>query len=688
MRTDTEFLPLTGSPVRLDGLAAASARSAAALDATGTDLRRIGDALGPQRAASVDAARTVVEDLHTAVALSDDVLRTLAAALSGRAAALAQEQQDAAAALARRDAALARLARAEADEADAWHRLAADGFPAGPTLLLWQARDRAAAARADVAAAESDWRRARDAKESGSRWVAARIRALVQVRAVQLAAAEGVGAVAFATSWQVGRSLATSLQGTPLRDQSRAPRPELLTSLRTLGDDPVAWQAFWEHVEAEDVYRAFAGAPPGSAGAVALREGVEAAATGQTAAEQEAFGRFLVEGYGTPGADGGARAALLAGMLGGALPATVHAGAADALVERRSQLGTARELDATVLASVAQAVADGLAADPERALEHLVGDSPEVAAHRARFWFGERPGAGWSDGGVAVAGLLTAAVAAGSSPTATPARRADAATVIGTATPELVRSTGLLTGPGPLHHQVETNVVRAYEPYIPSFGDAVSPEEKPTGLAAEPDYVEPDLDPSTLCAVIGATSRSAHGAGVWLGTTDDYRAEFADTLAAPSVDSGPRMHAISGAATDAVVVAGAVQSTALLEAEGRQRLFDAAVVGGTTAVSFATAGASTAVSIGATALTSSVPVATRAFGIDFVSESQAHLALAEEAALDRYLTPLVETAHEADVAAGYPADDSSRLPTDAAVRDVFRSASQRSTTIAEPEDDA
>jgi hypothetical protein len=686
VRADVEFLPLTGSPVRLEDLAAAAARSAAALDATRTDLLRLDGALDRQRSAAVDAARAVVEDLRADVALSDDVLRTVSGALSGRAAALAQEQRDAASALARRDGALDRLARAEVDEAEAWQRLATEGFPAESAHLLWDARALAETARADLVAAESDWRRAREAKEGGSRWTAARISALEQVRAVRLAAAGGVEASAFATSWQVGRSLATSLQGTPARLRSGAPDPALLTAVRLLGDDPVAWRAFWEHVEADDVYRAFAGAPPGSEAAVALRTGVEAAAAGLTAAEQETLGRTLVEGLGTPEDDGGTRAALLAGMLGGALPAAVHAGAADALVERRSGLGLGRDLDATTLAPVALVVAEGLAADPERALEHLAGDGPEVAADRARFWFGDRPAMGWPDGGVAVSTLLSTAVGVGAAPDASPTRRHEAAAAISAATPELVRPSGLLTSPGGPSGQVETNVVRAFEPYLPSFGDTISPADERTGLAVEPGYVEPDLDPWALCAVIGATSTTPRGAGAWLGVTDDYVAEVEDAVAVAPEDSGERADTIVGAAKDAVVVAGAMESTALLEAQGKQRRFEAATVGGSAAISFATAGAPLVVSISATTATTSAPFALKAFGVDFTGDAEASAALAEDAAIERYLTPLVDVAREADVAAGYPTDTTSRLPTDEvdAVQNAFKSSADRTEVPRNP----
>jgi hypothetical protein len=655
VRADAEFLPLTGSPARLDALASSTARSAAALEATRSDLLRLERALDQQRSSAVDAARAVVEGLRADVALADDVLRTVSGELSGRAAALAQEQRDAAAAIARRDAAVERLAQAEADEAAAWQRATTDAWPAEATRLVWDARARATDARAGIAAAEADWRRARDAKEGGSRWVAGRLGTLEHVGAVRLAAAAGIGAAAFATSWQVGRTAAASLGDVPARLQSGAPDPSLLTTLRGLGDDPVAWRAFWEHADATAVYRAFAGAVPGSQGADMLREGLAVLAAGSTTAEQEALGRRLVEGLGTQPHTAGAEAVLLAGMLGGSLPVAVHAGAADALAEHAARPGHGLVDSVTVTAPVAQVVAEGLAADPERALEHLAADGSEKAAQRAAFWFGDTPQLGWADGGAAVSALLASAVVAGTSPAASMERRNAASTAISAATPQLVRPTGLLGGT--VRAEVEVNVVRAFEPYIPSFGDTVSPEDGRTGLAVEPGYVEPDLDPLTLCTVIAATSRTASGTDAWFGARDRYLSRAEALLEVAPADSGGRDEVILGAGKDAIVIDGAIRSDDL-QAAGQQQAFTrGAVWTVSTAVGVATLGSSVPIAAAVVGGGAALPFVQEHLGADAVSRAEDDLNRTGSALAQQFTDRLISAAREADVAAGHDPDD-------------------------------
>ncbi|WP_278236110.1 hypothetical protein [Isoptericola sp. AK164] len=585
MTTDRPFEPLSGSPASLEELAGAAARAASALSALRADLIVLDRSMMRHRSGAVDAAREAVTALIGRGSLCYQVLRESAQVLTGRAAALEGEQRDALDAIERRTAATERVRRAEADEDAAW-LLALD--PVDPQhveagRLAAAARARRDAALGDVAEAEARWHRARDAKEAGSRRAARRLDGLGHVEAVRWAVSAGVGLTGFRDRWADGAQLAARVDAAARAARSGTARDgaldELVAALRATGDDPVRWTAFWEGTTPADLYAALGVGVTDPDVVELLAAGLAAWAEHAGPAEQHALGHALVADLPRAAVELGGRADLAAGLLAPALPATlpaaVHAGAAEALVERRT---TSRDshADTTATGALTVAVAQGLAADPPAALDHLVPPDAtgDTAVHRARAWFGVAPPDGWPDGGTAVAGLLAAAVAAGVRTEGREGRHR-AAFLSSAATGQLVAPGGLLAGRYPVDDTTGARIAAAYAPFLVSASDAAErqagvPPPREPGVRDRPELaegtgrfaavVQPDLDVLALRDVVAATSTTETSAGYWLSAVDDYVAGAATTLADPAVDDADAEALARAAVRDAGVVVGAIRS--------------------------------------------------------------------------------------------------------------------------------
>lgn len=578
---DVEFLPLTGSPGELGDLSATAARAAGALAETRTGLSRVEHDLEGHVSEAVDTARQLLAELRAEADLCAEMLGQASRALAGSSSSLLRVQQDAQRAILARDEARRRVDRAADDEATAL-RIAADPFdPRQPdgVRMAWLARMSGGEARTDVVAAESLWRQARDAKQADSRQTASRLTGLAHVRAVRLASAASTGLTAYTTSWQSGLDLAGLVQGASpgMSSETRAAaRDELLAALRTADGDPVLWTAFWEATTPAELYAVLGVAPVDDDVTVALADGLAAWAESAVPSEQEALGRALVENLPDSFVELGDRAELAAAVLAPSLPSALHVGAADALVERRQQHNSDADLVAT--GSLTVAIADGLAAHPPAALEHLAPQNAEATLGRAHVWFGMTPTDGWPDEGTAVTGLLAAAVGAGTR-TDDIGRQSRTALLTSAATKELVTpGNGLLAGPYPVSDAASRNVADAYAPYLASAGDAVQwqQHDRPrpeAGLLGTPqlaegtgeyaEIVQPHLDAFAFRDVIAATSSTEASSGFWLERVDAYLDDAVTGVTAEGRSSADAEALAEGATRDAAAVLGAVESESI-----------------------------------------------------------------------------------------------------------------------------
>ncbi|PFG41637.1 hypothetical protein ATJ88_0279 [Isoptericola jiangsuensis] len=673
MTADADLAPLAGSPPGLATLAGAASRAAGALGGTRADLARLDEALAGHRSAAVEAARERLARLGADVALCADVLRTAAGVLSRRSTGLSTEQDDAARALSARDDALARLARAEADEAAALRGDPAVAL-ADVAQRAWDARVRAEQARGDVAAAERAWRTARDAKDTASRQAAPLLDGLADARAVAVSAAHGVGAGDHATAWRRGTDLAADVPGTftggpEARD---AARTDLFDALVAAQGDPALWTAFWDAVDPAALSTALGAAPP-PAVTDALAGGLGVWAASADRRERYRMGDGLVAGVGT-GTDAHDRAAGLGELLGAArLPAAVWAGAADALVARGTAAGP-DDVDAADLAPVVVAVATGLSAHPRAALDHVAPSDPDALLDRSRFWFGRTPPDGWPDGGVAVTGLLAAAVAVGARPGADVPTQERAARAVSAATTELVGDRGLLTvgrRNGPVDPVARAAVVELYRPYVASFGENVELADEEAsatpgtllprvwvdeagdgtigpGVDLPWPVVQPGLDAFALRDVVTATSEGSADADRWLHLLDGYVADSAEVATGSGLDGEDRKTVVTNALDDVSFVAGSIQSPVIGAAEavdGRRGTVAAATSVG---LGVATAPAAAPVSLAATILGAILP------GLvpDTVSPAREEVLRTEPLVRERFAEPLYRAVVDQDVARG------------------------------------
>ncbi|WP_407319630.1 hypothetical protein UQW22_04180 [Isoptericola halotolerans] len=622
---DEEFLPLNGSPGELDQLSSTAARAASALVETRAGLARIERALEGHRSAAVDAARQLLAELRAEAELCADVLDASSRALAGRARSLGGEQQDARGAITARDEALLRAERAADDEATAWRIVGDPLDPRHPdgVHLVWLARERAERANADVTAAEARWRRARDAKETASRQAAPRLAGLAHVRAVRLAASAGTDPQTFADSWHRGQELAGLVRHVSPdgpREAHDAARADLFAALRAAGDDPALWTAFWEGVTPAELYAAIRVTPVDDDVETALRDGLRSWARSASPTELETFGHSLVDELPDSFVELGDRADLAAALLAPPLPVALHAGAADALVERRQQTdGVEADLVATGLLTVA--IADGLAADPDAALQQLAPRGGDETLARAHVWFGTTPTDGWPDGGAAVTGLLAAAVGAGTR-TDDIDRQRRAALLSSAATQELVAPDGLLAGPYPVSDVASRNVADAYAPYLVSAGDAVQWQTHGTdrpepGLLGTPqlaegtgehaELVQPHLDAFAFRDVIAATSATDVSASVWLDRVDTYLDDAVVEVTAEGRGSADAEALAEGATRDGAAVLGAVSSGPIMLARAERDAAEATATWFTSGLSLATTPARAGTSLAATGASALLP---------------------------------------------------------------------------------
>ncbi len=593
---DVEFTPLTGSPARLESVATVAARAATVLEEARARVLGIGAALEAQRSGAVTAGRQLLADVGAHLGTCADVLAGASAALREHARVLAEQQDAALLAVARRSEALdrERQALADADEArrSTWNGVLPD--PVGAALRVAMAGRAAADARADALAAEARWRCARDAKAAASARAATLLGVLADVRVVAAGAAAGRSVSQVAAAWQEGLHAAAlaSTAAAPRERERAAARAELRRILSEAPGDHAFWAAFWGEVTPEELYRALGVRPVDDALAGALGTGVRVWAATATPEELEAFGRGVVEGLGGSdlGLDG--RAALAALLLAPAVPGAVHRAAADALAERRTRRPH-DPVDLVWTEPVTTAVATGLLMHPRDAFEHLAPADPALAAERAHAWFGIAPPDGWPDGGAAVAGALAAAVVVGSG-SASRSHQARAALLVSHATHELPR--GLLGGPVPPSDLASTRIARAYEPYVPVFGDVVldsddgAPPRPPDvlddftlaqGVVQElPVVVQPDLDAFALRDVVAATSRTEAAGAAWLGAADRYHDAMLDLAfgsAAPDgIGEGDQNNVVEESLRDAGALAGALQVATIRAAEREQAAIDGA----------------------------------------------------------------------------------------------------------------
>ncbi|MFC7877206.1 hypothetical protein [Isoptericola sp. NPDC057391] len=626
-----EPCPLPGSPPALVDAAGSAGRAAARLLDSRTRLLRVRAALGGQRSAAVDRAVERVTASADGARACGGMLEAAAATLRRHADALGDAQAAARQALADRTDARDREARwlAEADDArrSTWNIAAAGGASAAPVPgfggpaavtagAAWQgapalpggpasaharlatAERELAAARADVAAAETRWRAARDAKDAASRQSAAALSSLADVRAVRAITAAGADVAGLQASGAAARSavalLPRAVSGGDAADR-RTVREDLRHVLTAHGDDPAFWAVFWDTASPAQLYTALVARGPRAAAldagrgleldaelARALGDGVGQWVQTASPEEQRDLGRQVVEDVAAVAASPltpAGEAEVAAALLPASLPAAVHAGADDAL---DAWWGEHAPLDGsfTVLAPVLVAVAGGLAAHPRLAFDRLAPADESRTAGSVSRWLGSVPRAGWPDGGVAVAGAFSAAVDVGSTSTDR-GDQARAALLVSHATQALPR--GLLLTPG-LADGAARSVALAYEPYVPVMGDAAAAQglttscpdvEPPPAPGTSPDaeaapgfdelfplVVQPQLDAFALRDVIGATSRTPEAAAAWLGVTDRYAATTLEHATSPVVDADPSTGAplVRAALGDIGAVAGAMQA--------------------------------------------------------------------------------------------------------------------------------
>src|SRR5690606_39010977 len=123
--------------------------------------------------------------------------------------------------------------------------------------MAWDAKERAAAARSEIAAAENAWRLARDGKQADSGRAASALAGLTGVETVRLAASAGADLSTFGPSWQQGTALAGLVHTAAVssgRAERAAARQDLVDALVAAGDDPGLWAAFWRTVDPAVLY--------------------------------------------------------------------------------------------------------------------------------------------------------------------------------------------------------------------------------------------------------------------------------------------------------------------------------------------------------------------------------------------------------------------------------------------------
>ncbi len=387
------------------------------------------------------------------------------------------------------------------------------------------------------------------------------------------------------------------------------------------------------------------------------------------------------------------RSELAAALLAGDLPAEVYAGAGDALEQRWAEVAQSGAqglptgtnqwpptgdvlTDATITAPLAAAVLAGYARHPRLALDRLApADGTGVAARR---WLGWVPRDGWPDGGRAVAGAFAAAVQEGTmSPRAIDQRRA--ALLVSHATPVL--PSGLLSGPT-LDDRASADVARAYEPYLPSVGDATlaqtfardaadgppSPVPAPgidpddslaAGTGRRADVPQPELDAFALRDVVAATSRSPEAAQAWLGSTERYAASMVEiaTSGAYDVNSEPRYHLAEQVLTGVGAVTGAMQAETLAGAYEKVETREAVVSLASDALGLGTLGRSSAEAVAATATTK---------GLEFldtsgpIADARSEVGTVRDQTYTRYVTTIHDLYLAHDLDTGIPLDEAMR----------------------------
>jgi hypothetical protein len=454
----------------------------------------------------------------------------------------------------------------------------------------------------------------------------------------------------YRASWLRGQHVAGLLgsAGTGESPDERRLRDELREQLVAHGDDPVFWQSFWDTATPEDLYLVLGPAYLNNATPLkvelraALGAGTAAWAASATQDERQAFGAAVVEGITRSGVD--VRSEIAGDLLPPGLPAAVYDGAYDALVAPGSTFLEKDTLGRVAMEPLAVAVAAGLARYPHLAFEKLAPVDNVRTAHLSRAWFGSGPRSGWPDGGTAIASAFRAAVREGSdSPDRHEQERA--AMLVAHATRDM--PDGLLSGH--VSAEASAEIARAYEPYVPSFGEAVDrPGQEPgttdaITLAETTErprtQIQPELDAFALREVIAATSRSAEGADAWLSGADVLRDDVIDraTSGRYDTDTVTRNDLGQQYAKDVGVIAGSMQaetiSTARQRMEEREHLIDVA--------GLATIKAKPVVSLTAGAVTTALPQVLP----DHVANARAEV-LATEPELRRQL---VEPIHQAVV---------------------------------------
>ncbi|MEL7977650.1 hypothetical protein AAG589_17425 [Isoptericola sp. F-RaC21] len=715
---DGDLCPLTGSPPALVDAADAAARAAERLAHVRVTLLRVRATLDGQRSTAVERARERVTTLADDARASGGMLEASAGTLRRHAVALGEAQLAAERALADRAEALGREARwrAEADEArrSTWNIPGVEALGGAP--LVWpgtvpplggpgQAHHRlaaaeraAAAARAEVVAAEARWRAARDAKAEASRRAAAALAALADVRAVRAVTAAGADPAALVASGNAARQVAALLPraGSGGDDAARRElREDVRRVLTAHADDPAFWAVFWDTASPQDLYLALGPSyvdptrPVSAELHGALSQGTADWARTASDDELREFGHGVVAGVGDWPLGLAERSQLAAALLPAGLPAAAHAAAGDALDarwwvradEEARGAGTAGApgdlagdalVDATLTAPLAAAVLAGYARHPRLALDRLAPASDGQGARAVRRWFGWAPRDGWPDGGRAAAGALAAAVDEGtSSPHQADQRRATM--LVSRATKEL--PSGLLSGPT-LDDRASADIARAYEPYLPSMGDDAREQKdgdtstsRASGPAPGiddtyrltthadlwPAVPQPELDAFALRDVIAATSRTPGAADAWLGATDRYTASMVE-LAATAADGGSaaRLGLAQDAISDVGAVAGSMRAELLDAAYDRVETREQVIALASGALGIGTLGRSTAEAVGATAATQ---------GLAFLDtrgpivEARAALGEVKEQTFVRYGTTMHDLLVAHDIDRGIPAEE-------------------------------
>lgn len=579
---------------------------------------------------------------------------------------------------------------------------AVPGDPTQAHLRLATAERELAAARADVAAAAARWRAARDAKDDASRRAAAALSALADVRAVRAVVAAGADPRTLEASGAAARRAVALLPRAASGGEEEA-RRELRAELRRVltghADDPAYWAVFWDGATAQDVYLALGptfldpARPLPAELRTALGRGVLAWADTASEAELREFGRDVVVGVGDWPHGLRERSTLAAALLPAGLPSAAHEAAGDAIDARWWQsldprdggapdegLGLAATdlTHATDTAPLAAAVLAGYARHPRLALDRLAPPDEAGQARAVRRWFGWVPAGGWPDGGRAVAGAFAAAVQEGTtSPRALDQRRA--ALLVSHATPAL--PSGLLSGPT-LDDPASADVARAYEPYLPSVGDAtlaqtfardaesgpakpvpapgIDPDDSlAAGTGRRADVPQPELDAFALRDVIAATSRSPEAAQAWLGSTERYAASMVEiaTSGAYDVNSEPRYHLAEQVLTGVGAVTGAMQAETLAAAYEKVETREAVVSLASDALGLGTLGRSSAEAVAATATTK---------GLEFldtsgpIADARSEVGTVRDQTYTRYVTTIHDLYLAHDLDTGIPLDEAMR----------------------------